>query len=104
MHGKPLGSLSSPLSHAPQLPGPNPVSLLTLLLASPSSSAITTGVGSTHWITVWGALIHIWRPEITDGGDISGLLIWQEIFPFRSCKVLGMIEHAHMHTTREDSD
>ena len=86
MHGKPLGSLSSPLSHAPQLPGPNPVSLLTLLLASPSSSAITTGVGSTHWITVWGALIHIWRPEIADGCDISCLLIWQEIFSFHKVK------------------
>ena len=62
------------------------------------------GGGRVFWITVLGALIHIWRPEITDGGDISGLLIWQEIFPFHRCKELGMIEHAHMHTTREDSD
>ena len=84
MHGKPLGSLSSPLSHAPQLPGPNPVSLLTLLLASPSSSAITTGVGSTHWITVWGALIHIWRPEVADGCDISCLSVWQKTFSFHT--------------------
>ena len=33
------------------------------------------GGGNTPWITVWGALIHIWRPEITDGGDVSCLLI-----------------------------
>ena len=32
--------------------------------------------------SVLGALIHNWRPEITDGGDISCLLIWQEIFSF----------------------
>ena len=30
-----------------------------------------------------------------DGGVISYLLIWQEIFPFHSHKELGMIEHAH---------
>ena len=45
----------------------------------PSSSAITIRDGSICWITVWGALIHIWRPEIADGRDISCLLIWQEI-------------------------
>ena len=32
--------------------------------------------------SVLGALIHIWRPEIIDGCDISCLLIWQEIFSF----------------------
>ena len=37
----------------------------------------------THTVgSVWGALIHIWRPEITDGCDISCLLIWQEMFSF----------------------
>ena len=51
-------------------------------LHSPSSSAITAGVGSIHWIAVWGALIPIWRPEITDGCGISCLLIWQELFSF----------------------
>ena len=30
----------------------------------------------------FGTLIHIWRPEVTDGCDISCLLIWQEIFSF----------------------
>ena len=44
------------------------------------------GGGHTPWIAVWGALIHIWRPEITDGGDISGLLIWQEMFSFDGFK------------------
>ena len=31
--------------------------------------------GSLCWITVLGAHIHIWRPEIPDGYDISCLLI-----------------------------
>ena len=30
------------------------------------------------WIAVLGALSHIWRPEVTDGCDISCLLTWQE--------------------------
>ena len=63
--------------------GPNPISLVTLrsehvadgcFLHSPSSSAITVGGGSIH-----GALIHIWRPEIADGCDISCLVIWQDM-------------------------
>ena len=53
-------------------------------LHSPSSSAITMRGGSIHWIPVLGALIHIWRPEITDGSDIFCLFIWQEIFSFHS--------------------
>ena len=48
----------------------------------PSSSAITMRSGSICWIAVLGALIHIWRPKIADGCDISCLLIWQEIFSF----------------------
>ena len=32
--------------------------------------------------SVLGALTHNWRPEITDGCDISCLLMWQEIFSF----------------------
>ena len=40
------------------------------------------GGGSIYWITVLGALIHIWRPEIDGGCDISCLLIWQEIVSF----------------------
>ena len=47
-----------------------------------SSSAMTLGGGSILWITVWGALIHTWRPEIADGWDISCLLIVQEMFSF----------------------
>ena len=47
---KPLGS---PTAYAPQLSGVNPVSLLTLLLAFLSSSAITL-----RGAAVWGALIH----------------------------------------------
>ena len=52
------------------------------ILHSPSSSAITVGGGSTCWITVLGDVFHIWKPEIPDGGGISCLLIWQEIFSF----------------------
>ena len=70
-------------SYAPQLSGANPVSLLTLLLAFPLNlSSYHGGVGSIWWITVLGALIHIWRPEITDGCEISCRLIWQEKFAF----------------------
>ena len=41
-------------------------------LYSSSSSAITMwgGGGNACWIAVLGAIIHIWRPEITDGCDI----------------------------------
>ena len=86
---KPLGSLNSFLACAPQLTGADPVSLGVgrwLLLAFPSSSesvlvvvcVCAGGVGSIPWPAVSGALVHIWRPEITDGCDISCLLIWQE--------------------------
>ena len=85
----PLGSLNSFFSCAPQLSGAHPVSVLTLrssrwlLLAfippapQPSPWGVAASPGS-----VLGALIHIWRPEIIDGCDISHLLIWQEIFSF----------------------
>ena len=74
---KPLGSLHSFLSYAPQLSGANPVSYFTLLLAFPQLLSNHRGGGSILWIAVWGALIHIWRPEIADGCNISCLLIWQ---------------------------
>ena len=56
--------------------GPNPVSLFTLLLAFPQFLSNHCGGGSICWIAVLGALIHIWRPEIADGCDISCSLIW----------------------------
>ena len=66
---RPLGSLPSLLSRAPQPPslfsrapqppGASPASLLTLLLASPSSSAVIARGGSIRWISVVGVLIHI---------------------------------------------
>ena len=62
--------------------GPIMFSCWPCFLHSPSSSAITMGGGSIPWITVLGTLIHIWRPEITDGCDISCLFIWQKKFPF----------------------
>ena len=51
-----------------------------LAIKQQSSSAITTGVGSICWIAALGALIHVWRPEMVAGCDISWLLVWQEIF------------------------
>ena len=88
---KPLGSLISFLSYAPQLSGAKYCFLFFTLksgigcfLHSPSSSAITMGGGSICWITVLGAFIHIWRPATDGGCDISCLLIWQEIVSF--CK------------------
>ena len=51
-------------------------------LHSPSSSIITIRGGRILWISVLGALIPIWRQEITDSCDISCLLIWQELFSF----------------------
>ena len=93
---KPLGSLSFFLwICALAVWGPNPVSLFTvrigrwlLLVFSQLLSNPSRG-GSILWITVLGALIHIRKPEITDGCDISCLLIWQEIFSFHSTNGLG---------------
>ena len=80
---KPLGSLNLFLSYAPQLSGANHVSLFTfwsgrwLSLAFPQllRSQSLGGSGRFHLVTVWGSLIHIWRPEIADGGDVSYLLV-----------------------------
>ena len=75
--------------------GPNPVSLFTvrigrwLLLVFPQLLSNSSRGGSIHWITVLGALIHTWKPEITDGCDSSCFLIWQEIFSFHSTNGLG---------------
>ena len=82
---KPLGLLNSVLSYEPWPSGAHPLSLFIWLLAFPSSSAVTVGGGcSTCWITIWGARIHIWRPEIADGYDIFCLLKWQEICSFHA--------------------
>jgi len=84
---KPLDSLNSIVSYAAQLSGANPVSLFTLrsgrwlLLAFPQFLSNHHG-GWQHPLDALGALIYIWRPEITDGCDISCLLIWQEIYSF----------------------
>ena len=77
---KPLGALNSSLSHTPQLFGARPVSLFTMLFVSPPAPTLQ----QSPWGVVaytgsdWGALIHIWRPESTDGCDIFCLLIRQE--------------------------
>ena len=42
------------------------------------------GSGSISWIPVWGALIHIWRPESTAGYDIPYFLIRQGTFSFHT--------------------
>ena len=93
---KPLCSLSLLLwICASAVWGPNPVSLLTvrigrwLLLVFPQLLSNPSRYGSIRWITVLGALIHIWKPEITDGCETSCFLIWQEIFSFHSTNGLG---------------
>ena len=85
---KPLDSLNSILSYAYQLSGANPVPLFTLrngrwlLLAFSQLLSNHHGEWQHPDIIVLGAFIYIWRPEITDGCDISCLLIWQQIFSF----------------------
>ena len=86
---KSLGSMKSFLSFASQLSGAKSLSLFTLrsgrwlLLAFPlSCSAVIMVSGRICLISVLGALIHIWRLEITDSCDISCLLTCLEIFSF----------------------
>ena len=73
------------------LSGAQPVSVhlkewqMTASCISLSSSATTVGNGGIFWIAIVGVLIHIWSPEISDGCDISCLLMWQEIFSFCTC-------------------
>ena len=55
-----------------------------LLRAFPELSANTCVGGSVCWLSVLGALIHIWRQETMDGCDISCLWIWQQTFNFTS--------------------
>ena len=56
--------------------------LVHVASCSPQLLSSYCGGDTICWITVWGARIHFWRPEIADGYDISCLLIWQEIFSF----------------------
>ena len=42
----------------------------------------------------FGTLIHMWRPEVTDGCDISCLLVQQEIFSFHSLQ--GKVSKAYI--------
>ena len=79
---KPLGSLNSFLSYACQLSGANPVSLFTLSLKFLQLLSNHEGRQQHLLDHSLGVLIHIWRPGIADGCDISYLLIWQEIFHF----------------------
>jgi len=102
-HCKPLGSLNSFLSYSPRLSAAKPVSSFILLLAFPSSSAITVGHGSIPWMEVLGDLIYIWRPEIADGCDISCLSVWQEIFSFHSPICLSLPFGLHLHGTNDCS-
>ena len=59
---KPLGSLNSFLSYAPQLSGANPVSLLTLLLAFPQLHSSPHG-------RCYHPLDSTWEPSFTFGGQ-----------------------------------
>ena len=56
--------------------------VLGLILFPCSLLAFTVGAGWPLVDEVLEALLHTWRPDIADGHDIAGLLIWQEIFSF----------------------
>ena len=57
-----------------------PVSLLTFL--HPPAPQQSLWAVAAYSESVFGALIHIWRPEIADSWDMFCLLIWKEIFSF----------------------
>ena len=46
------------------------------------------GSGSISWIPVWGAFIHIWRPESSAGCDIPRFLIRQGTFSFHTYTII----------------
>lgn len=85
MYGcKPLG-LDSLLSCAAQWPEHLSQSCFLVCLAScipllPPPHSSHCGVAASAGPQFWGALIHIWRPEITGGCDIPCLLIGEDIF------------------------
>ena len=83
---KPLGSLNSFPSYALQLPGAKSCFLVHLASCIPQFLSNHCGRGGICWIAVLGARIHIWRPEMADGCDMSCLLIWQETFSFLTTK------------------
>ena len=49
---------------------------------APQQSSWWVAASAGSWFS--GALVHIWRPEITDGCDIFCLLIWQNTFSFHT--------------------
>ena len=100
---KPLGSLNSLLSYAPQPSGAILFPCSPCFLHSSSSSASTVGHGSIPWMEVLGALIQIWRPEIADGCDISCLSIQQEIFSFHRLICLSLPFGLHLRGTNDSS-
>ena len=53
---------------------------------APQQSSWGMAASAGSWFS--GALIHIWRPEITDGCDIFCLLIRQDTFSFHTCILL----------------
>lgn len=63
------------------IPHPNPTS-------ASSSWKVVASAGSQALCFILEALIHPWRPEITDGCDIFCLLIWQDTFSFHTCILL----------------
>ena len=69
----------------PASPTPTPAS---------SSWKVVASAGSQALCFILEALIHPWRPEITDGCESSCPSIWQEIFSFHmsdSLRSLGML-------------
>ena len=97
---KPLDSLNSFLSYALQLSGANPVSSFTLLLSFPEHLSNHRWGWQHHCFVVYGALIHIWRTEITTGCDMFCLLVWQEIFSFHIGNVNALVKQLSQRTLK----
>ena len=67
------------------------IHLASCTLPAPQQLGLGEAWGGAATSTGWhgsqlvlGALIHLWRPAITDGCFIPCLLIWQDVFSFHS--------------------
>ena len=71
-----MGSLNSFLSYASQLSGAKSCFLVHLAAyIPPAPQQAPSGVPASAGSQFWGALVYLWRPEITDSHAISCLLI-----------------------------
>ena len=102
---KPPGSLNSLFSYVPHLSGPNPFSLFTLSSGSCArwlllvfSQLLSNHHGRWKHLLDWalGARIHIWRPEIADGYDISFSFFFKFYFIFKLYNIVLVLPNIEM--------